>query len=321
MAAPGMIHLVNPLWNAAGGSEQHTIALYHELSPHAEVTLWTEDEPAAAFSSLPIERIGRHHFPNGGTLVFVGVYRMPGEWIAAARPRRVIVLYNMLLPWRLVALMKTLLANAANEVEVVYASELLKQKTKLRGIVELSLIDLARFVPRPRTPCEPFVIGRLSRDDYRKHHPEDLDLYRRAVNLGCRVRIMGGTCLADECGGTEGIDLLPALAEPAEQFLQSLDCFVYRTRPVFWEAFGRVVHEAMACGLPVVCGREGGYATSIEHGRSGFLFDSNEEALEIVGRLQREPEWAVQIGEAARARVEALYAPKERAKVIDYFLL
>lgn len=321
MSAPRTIHLVNPLWNAAGGSELHTLALYHELKPHAEVRLWSDDQPAAAFAALPIEKIRPDHFPRGGTLVFVGVYRLPGEWIAQARPRRAIVLYNMLLPAKLVELMKRLLAHAASEVEVVYASELLKQKTKLRGIVELSQIDLTRFVPRPRPAREAFVIGRLSRDDYRKHHPDDQELYRRAVRELCRVRIMGGTCLAGEYGQSEGIELLPTLAEPAEEFLHSLDCLVYRTRPPFWEAFGRVVHEAMACGLPVVCGRDGGYATSIEHGRNGFLFDNNDEALAIIQRLRREPDYVRQVGAAARATVEALYSPEERAKVIDYFLL
>jgi hypothetical protein len=42
---------------------------------------------------------------------------------------------------------------------------------------------------------------------------------------------------------------------------------------------GRVVTEAMACGLPVVCHESGGYAEIIEHGRNGFLFDTQQEAL------------------------------------------
>lgn len=96
---------------------------------------------------------------------------------------------------------------------------------------------------------------------------------------------------------------------------------MYRTRPPYWEAFGRVVHEAMACGLPVVCHRDGGYATSIQHGRDGFLFETNEEALEIVQRLRLDPEMAAEVGVAARAAVERIYSPAERAKVIDYFLL
>ena len=42
----------------------------------------------------------------------------------------------------------------------------------------------------------------------------------------------------------------------------------------------------MACGLPVVCHRHGGYTEWIEHGRSGFLFDTSEEAERILLMLR-----------------------------------
>jgi len=319
------IHLVNPLECAAGGSELHTIALYEELKPHADVTLWTAYEPAAEFASLPIQKITEEHFPRGGALVFVGVYQRLGTWIAKACPRRTIVLYNMLIHRLLITFMRQLFAQTADRIEVVFASELLREKTKhLQGIVELSRIDLARFVPvslEARRRQEPFVIGRLSRDHPSKHHPDNMELYRQAVASGCRVRLMGATCLESDGNDISGMELLPMQAEPAEQFLNSLDCFIYRTGPTFWEAWGRVVLEAMACGLPVVCHRDGGYATSIEHGKSGFLYETNEEAWDIVERLRREPQLAAEVGAAARATVEQLYSPAERAKVIDYFLL
>src|SRR5690349_14631632 len=52
------------------------------------------------FRGYPIQHVSPTNgfFPQGGTLIFVGVYEPPGEWIAAARPQRTIVVYNMLLP-------------------------------------------------------------------------------------------------------------------------------------------------------------------------------------------------------------------------------
>lgn len=52
--------------------------------------------------------------------------------------------------------------------------------------------------------------------------------------------------------------------------LQGMDIFVHTSqRP---EPFGRVIVEAMGCGLPVVASNAGGVPEIIEHGQNGFLF-------------------------------------------------
>lgn len=56
--------------------------------------------------------------------------------------------------------------------------------------------------------------------------------------------------------------------------------------PIDWpEPFGLVMIESMACGTPVVAWRRGSAPSVIEEGRSGFLVDSEEEAVEAVQRL------------------------------------
>jgi hypothetical protein len=168
------IHLVNPLWNAAGGSEMHTLELFRELSPHADVRLWSEVTPDPDLAAAwPIQRIDleRGNFPRGGTLVFVGFYHFPGPWIAQAQPRRAIVHYNIRAVQALIRFMRRLFAQKIERVEVVFASLTMQQETKLRGIVEPSLIDLVRFRPRSvveesGTHQRPFVVGRLPRADH-----------------------------------------------------------------------------------------------------------------------------------------------------------
>ncbi len=44
------------------------------------------------------------------------------------------------------------------------------------------------------------------------------------------------------------------------------------------EAFGRVVPEAYAHGIPVIAARRGGLPEVVKEGRTGFLFDPNDEA-------------------------------------------
>lgn len=53
----------------------------------------------------------------------------------------------------------------------------------------------------------------------------------------------------------------------------------------FDEPFGLSVVEAMACGTPVIAYRRGSMPELIEHGVTGFLVDSFEEAVEAIDRL------------------------------------
>lgn len=131
---------------------------------------------------------------------------------------------------------------------------------------------------------------------------------------------MGGTCLRRKLSGVGAIELLPECSLDAAQFLQGLDCFYYRSSNRFIEAAGRVVAEAMACGLPVVCYRQGGYREWIEHGKSGFLFDTDEEAYEIIIRLKHDPALRESIGRAARAAMEMHQSAAVRSQVAAFYL-
>src|SRR5262245_38800154 len=148
MSPQRKIHIVNPLWNAAGGSEWHAIELYRLLSPHAEVKLWTEHRPDPELvAACPIHTIdpGLGVFPRQGTLVFMGVYKLPGPWIAQAKPRRTIIAYNTAAPRLLDRFMKWLNAHQIKRGEVTFASQALRDKTRLPGLIELSFVDLNRF--------------------------------------------------------------------------------------------------------------------------------------------------------------------------------
>jgi len=56
--------------------------------------------------------------------------------------------------------------------------------------------------------------------------------------------------------------------------------------PIAWpEPFGLVMIEAMACGTPVIAYRSGSVPEVIEHGLTGFIVESEEEAVKAVGEL------------------------------------
>jgi glycosyltransferase involved in cell wall biosynthesis len=322
-----IVHLINPLWDAIGGSELRTLGLYDELKHRAEVNLWSRYQPDPRLDGkYPIRRIvpRRLEFPKTGTLIFVGAYVQVGRWVHLTVPRRIILVYNTPDPARLQRLISTLSRRGTRAVELVYASELVRRTVGLEGVVHPSPIDLDRFVPtdgiRPGGLSHRFTVGRLSRDVPEKHHANDLRLYRSLARMGCRVRVMGGSCLAPQADANDSVELLPPGIEEPEVFLRGLDCFFYRTADGLTEAFGRVVLEAMACGLPVVCHARGGYAEVIETGRNGFLFESEQEALDILLRLKSDETFRRAIGMAARETVLHLYSAERRREIADFYL-
>jgi glycosyltransferase involved in cell wall biosynthesis len=58
--------------------------------------------------------------------------------------------------------------------------------------------------------------------------------------------------------------------------------------PIDWpEPFGLAMIEAMSCGTPVLAWRCGAVPEVVDHGETGFIVDSLDEALELLPRLAR----------------------------------
>lgn len=313
------IHLINPMRNPAGGSEHRTISLFEVLSEVATVQLWAEEEPHSAFlGRVPMTKIGPPaRFPRGGTVVFVGTYFSIGGWIKAAQPERVILVHNLDYPDRLRQVRASLQALGLGQVEVVYSSPSLQENTpEISGTVEQSPIGIDLFSPASRTG-EKFTVGRLSRDLPDKFHPDDPGLYRKLAASGVGVRVLGGKILGLTA---EGIETYPENAMPAAPFLKGLDCFIYRIHPAMYETFGRVVFEAMACGLPVVVEPRHGYRAWLRDGENAVFASTDQEFLDAIGRIREDVDWAAQLGRNGRATVEEMYGPAYRKGLQEFYL-
>lgn len=316
------LHLLTAFTNPNGGSENRTLELFALLQTHGNVQLWSDHPPARGFSAYPIRAIHPYRgvFPVGGTLAIVGPHTGIGPWLRHAALQRTIVHANLHPYHYLYRLLETLDDFGISAPEIVYASKLMQEEIGLAGTVEASPIDLSAFRPAENRPEHLFSVGRLSRDQIFKHHREDPMLYMMLAEQGCAVRIMGGTVLHDRLRQSVSIELLAEGAVAAPDFLRQLDCFYYRTADHWCEASGRVVFEAMACGLAVVCGRRGGYAEHIRHGENGFLVGTQEEAFDCIMALKADEALRERVGRAARETVEKLYDAGYRQELIRFYL-
>ena len=71
--------------------------------------------------------------------------------------------------------------------------------------------------------------------------------------------------------------------------------------PSYYESFGLVALEAMACGTPVVAARVGGLASLVQHGRTGYLVSWHcpEPYVNALEALLANPDLREAMGRAA----------------------
>jgi UDP-glucose:(heptosyl)LPS alpha-1,3-glucosyltransferase len=143
----------------------------------------------------------------------------------------------------------------------------------LRKGAEITLESLARV------PNAKLVL--MSRTPLQKYQ-------RRAEEMGVADRVR---C----CGPTDSI----------QEYYGAADAFVF---PTPYDAFGMVISEAMATGLPVITTREAGAAELIQDQQNGLLmsnpFDGRQLA-QLMTKLMSDAALRRSLGNAARERMES----------------
>jgi hypothetical protein len=277
-------------------------------------------------ADLPIRQITRDDAPSDGVLALIGTYFPCGDWLEKAAFERVVICHNLTEQYP--SLMQRLVQIEQNpahpQVALTFPSELFKATTGLPGRVEYPFVDTDLFRRgKPPTLGAHLVIGRHGRAYPLKFHPNDPSFFRALMARGHKVRILGGTIIANAFAReTEETrpELLALGAEQPRDFLENLDVFIYRKHPELFETGGTVILEAMAMALPVIVFRERcGCAELIEHGQNGFLVDDETQAIELVDHLAVDHALREQMGHAARATIVELMRKQDSA-LIEYYL-
>lgn len=319
------VHIVNKFEQPRGGSELHALDLAAQIGRYTNTRIWAPEMPHPEFTA----RHGVGHidltaglFPRGGVVVLIGVYFDIARWIGHVQPARIIFLYNTFEAPSLFARIEEAWRLTGVRPELLYCSDLMGQETRLPGRFEPSPTDLELFspLPTPRPDSRFFTLGRHSRDVPEKHGRDDWKIYREVSALGGESILLGGACMRSAFPATHGMQLLKPRSTDIPDFLHGLDAYFYRTS-TWIEPWGRVVIEAMACGLPVIVHSAGGYAQVLRHEVNGLLFDTSEEAVRLVRRLIEEPDLRLRLGQEARRAACELLSPAELKRIIAFYLL
>jgi glycosyltransferase involved in cell wall biosynthesis len=116
-----------------------------------------------------------------------------------------------------------------------------------------------------------------------------------AKRLGMRLKIAAKVDAVDV--GYFHDEIKPLLADPLIEFIGEISdseksAFLGNANallfPIDWpEPFGLVLIEAMACGTPVIAWRCGSVSEIIENGKTGFIVDTEDEAVRAVLKLDQ----------------------------------
>jgi glycosyltransferase involved in cell wall biosynthesis len=99
---------------------------------------------------------------------------------------------------------------------------------------------------------------------------------------------------------------------------QYRDC--YGNSYVAPELMGFTLLEAMACGTPAICSRVGAMPEFVDHGETGFIFDTADELTGYLRRLAGDPALVERMGRRARVVVEQEYDLKVAGqKMLDVY--
>lgn len=263
---------------------------------------------------------------------------LPAMQIAAARwlfaPRAKLLLNTWQnverpLKWYVSAIMRTTLRASDG---VLCANSEAQQLLHSRGYHKFTTVlpalgvDTRVFMPGEPMPHDHFTVAFLGRLVPEKGLTTLIDaveqLNRSRGPESIRLRIIGDgpyrseiMRYADKLGNTAQFAAALPPVQVAQQ-LHQIDALVLpsRTTPIWKEQFGRVLIEAMACGVPVVGSDSGAIPEVI--GEAGLIFPEGEAAAlaDCLRRLIASPDLRTELTQRGLARVQAHFTQERIAQ-------
>jgi glycosyltransferase involved in cell wall biosynthesis len=180
-----------------------------------------------------------------------------------------------------------------------------------------------RWEPVPANRNGTFTIGYAGRLVPEKGIPDLLAAARRIQ--GSRLVLVGDGPLRSEAQRA-GADVRTGVrhGDMATEYAR-MDVLVLpsRTTPTWTEQFGRVLVEALSCGVPVVGSDAGEIPWLIGETGGGLVVPEGDAAAlaDALARLRDEPALRAQLAERGRAAVESRFSVEAAARALDALLV
>ncbi len=210
------------------------------------------------------------------------------------------------------------------------ALQVLRQMKYLRpvSVTPPQGVDTDIFHPiAPRTHNDKFTIGFVGRFVPEKNIDLLLDAVQQLALPVCLRLIGNGSQRAqlEEQACSLNVEIAFVEPVPLDQLAalyHQLDALVLpsRTTPVWKEQFGRVLVEAMACGVPVIGSRSGAIPEVI--GDAGLIFPEGDASAlaDCLHRLIASTELHADLRQRGLARVQAHYTQERIAQqTLDFY--
>jgi len=199
--------------------------------------------------------------------------------------------------------------------------------SKQKGAILDNYFDSSTW-PYVDRPQKDFVVcGKVSRDDYMKFSEDFPVFYESATkDMPVRYSVMGWSpslskkyswfCFSDRW------NLMNSNQVPTQDYLASLDIFLYNCNHRFIENQSRAVIEAQLSGAPVVAPNKWNFPNMIWNQRTGIIWDDFDELREGLSDLTNY-EFRKKMGKMASDCTRQIWCDAESAKrkwsaVINY---
>lgn len=167
-------------------------------------------------------------------------------------------------------------------------------------------VDLERFAVQPRPASRPTRFIFVGFVNARKGVPLLLDAWRKIGGAGAELWLVGRVSpavqpLLPDLPGVRYFGAVPH--EEVGRLMQQCDVLVF---PSYFEGFGLVLLEAMACGLPIITTTATAGPDLAAEGESGWIFEPGalDQLAAAMTNCLEHPAQVAEMGRLARATAE-----------------